>query len=341
MQDYAASSKTHRKSSCSEASVANRPRRSANHARRLGLLLMLGAMTWTLAAYGHQHAPSMTRSARGHSSERVLQLRTPGPHQVLIRGGHFTMGSSDTAIRTALALCQSGGTAARCDLREYVNEGPERVVHLTPYWLDRTEVSNGAYQRCIHAGVCPPAPYQAARSWRRQVHSPVTLVSWREASTYCRWSGGHLPTEAQWERAARGLTGRRFPWGTIYHPLLANHGRSGRRTHDDRDGFIELAPIDKFYDGRSAEGILQLAGNVEEWVSDWYASRYTAADEVDPKGPPRGDTRVVRGGSFIHGASRLRGASRRHDLPTARRAWRGFRCARSQRSAPLHRRASP
>ncbi len=341
MQDYAASSKTPRKSSCSEASVANRPRRASVHGRRLGALLVIGAMTLAFAAHGNQHPPSVTRSPRGHSSERVLYLRTPGPKQVLIRGGHFTMGSSDTTIRTALALCRSGGAAARCDLREYVNEGPERVVHLTPYWLDRTEVSNGAYQRCIDAGVCPPARYQAARSWRRRADLPVTLISWREASAYCHWSGGHLPTEAQWERAARGLTGRRFPWGTVYHPLLANHGRSGRRAHDDRDGFVELAPIDDLYDGRSAEGILQLAGNVEEWVADWYAPRYPAADEIDPKGPPRGDTRIVRGGSFIHGASRLRSASRRHDLPTARRAWRGFRCARSHRSGPPHRRVKP
>lgn len=268
----------------------------------------------------------------------VTTLRTPGPLEVLIRGGRFRMGSDVAEVARARALCESEPRGDECDDRRifpagFADELEPHWVSLGDFWLDRTEVTNAAYRRCVAAGVCDLPSYPAAVAWTRRDELPVTLVSWYDADAYCRFRGARLPTEAEWERAARGWSGRRFPWGNVYNRNIVNHGTFAFEPLDDSDGFAELAPVAEFPQGATPEGIFDLAGNVEEWVADWYAPGYDGEDAHDPRGPTTGDVKVVRGGSFQTGRPWLRGAARSFDLPSRRRTWRGFRCARSVATA--------
>jgi formylglycine-generating enzyme required for sulfatase activity len=200
-------------------------------------------------------------------------------------------------------------------------------VYLSSYAIDRTEVTVASYRRCVDAGYCAAPPFAEGGMRFDRPSYPVTLVSWQDAVTYCAWAGGRLPTEAEWERAARGPSSRRYPWGNVYDPFVLNHGRLDRDALDASDGFLELAPVGSFPDGRTPDGIADMAGNVEEWVADYFAPEYPKESVVDPKGPETGEERVVRGGSYWHGRSRVRSAAREKDSATSRRPWRGFRCA--------------
>jgi formylglycine-generating enzyme required for sulfatase activity len=260
-------------------------------------------------------------------------LRAPGSEQVLVRGGTFTMGSSDAEMALALALCRAEPRSSECREEWFGTEQTAHEVFLSDYWLDRTEVTVSRYRRCVVAGRCPLPPYADGAERFDRPDLPVVLVTWSEAARFCAWAGGRLPTEAEWERAARGLYGRRYPWGNVYNPFLSNHGAFALEDFDGRDGFLEMAPVGSFPDGRTPEGIDDLAGNVKEWVSDWYGPEYPKADAADPQGPDQGDERVVRGGSYVHGRTWLRGAARDHDRPGARAPWIGFRCARDARRA--------
>jgi formylglycine-generating enzyme required for sulfatase activity len=206
-------------------------------------------------------------------------------------------------------------------------------VMLSDFFIDRTEVTNRDYRRCIAVGVCDAPRDRGALRWTQRDDHPVTLVTWSDADRYCRWRGARLPSEAEWERAARGLNGRVFPWGNVFNPYLVNHGRPGRIDRlDDRDGYAELAPVASFVAGATTEGIYDLAGNVEEWVADWYAEGYVEPQKRDPRGPALGNFRVVRGGSYRDGRAWLRGAARNRALPSVALPWVGFRCASDARS---------
>jgi formylglycine-generating enzyme required for sulfatase activity len=256
----------------------------------------------------------------------VVVLRGAATDRVKIPGGKFFMGSDPLELSFALASCQSEPAGAMCRTDLFSDEYPPHEVHFHAFQIQRREVTVEAYERCVGAGVCA-APWYAAGGKRYEKPTfPVTMVSWDDAVTYCGWVGGRLPTESEWERAARGTTGRTYPWGNVYNPFILNGGRfSFELPFDDRDGFEELAPVGSFPDGRTPEGIDDLAGNVEEWVSDFYGE-YPSKPTLDPTGPKTGDERVVRGGSFGSGAAWQRGAMRWHDSPGARRFWRGFRC---------------
>ena len=291
------------------------------------LLVLVGlALPVTAAARRDGDVPA--RSAR--TSEDRAVLKTPGTLMVLLRGGHFRMGSTVPELVVAQEMCRLEPLGRECRNVEFANFSNEMVAHevmLADYWLDRTEVTNEAYRRCVDAGVCEPAPYEAAEAWRAADNLPVTLVSWYDALAYCQWRGARLPSEAEWERAAKGWNQRTFPWGDTYNPKLCNHGQFSFERTDDGDGYAELAPVDAYPQGRTPEGIAGLAGNVEEWVNDWYGP-FPDADVVDPAGPSTGEHRVLRGGSFLTGRPWMRGARRSHDTPSSRRPDVGFRCAR-------------
>ena len=240
------------------------------------------------------------------------------------------MGSDEREVALALAWCGAEPYAEGCREEIFGTEYPPHEVTLSAYWIDRREVTVAGHRRCVQAGACSAPPFAAGGDRFARSTYPVTLVSWFDANAYCAWTGGRLPTEAEWERAARGLTGRRFPWGMAWNPFIANHGKLAVNDLDERDGFLELAPVGSFPEGRTPDGIDDMAGNVSEWVADWYAPEYPSKSDVNPRGPESGDLRVVRGGAFGGGREGarpfLRSAARAMDLPTQRHAHRGFRC---------------
>jgi formylglycine-generating enzyme len=262
------------------------------------------------------------------TSEREVVLTTPGPDEILIRGGVFRMGSSIPEIATAQAMCRLEPLARECRPTTFADEMLAHDVMLDDYWIDRTEVTNAAYRRCVETGACDPPAFKAAADWTASPDHPVTLVSWYDARDFCEWRGARLPTEAEWERAAKGWSGRTYPWGHIWNPKLVNHGRFALDVLEDDDGYLELAPVASYPQGRTPEGVDDLAGNVEEWVSDWYAPDYPEAAVVNPTGPKNGDEKVIRGGSFMDGRAWMRAAARGWSLASIKRPQRGFRCVR-------------
>ena len=299
------------------------------------LLVILAASRALDAAPRPPPPPPLPASPSAHAStdDPVAVLRTPTSARVLIRAGTFTMGSSDTEFATAIGLCRAEPRRDDCKEEWFAWEQSPHEVYLDDYWIDRTEVTVASHQRCVAAGQCPPPPYASGGVRFDEPDLPVVLVTWSEARRYCAWAGGRLPTEAEWERAARGLGGRRYPWGNVYNPFLSNHGVFGVEELFARDGFLELAPVGSFPDGRTPDGIDDLAGNVQEWVHDWFAPQYPEASAHNPRGPDVGEHRITRGGSYVHGRPWLRGASRDPTTPSQRAPWIGFRCAADARPA--------
>jgi|GEM_PF-874551 len=231
-------------------------------------------------------------------------------------GGTFSMGVP--AGRTALAVGR--------------NERPAREVTLSPFSLTRTEVTVDAYASCVAAGACTPAASDgddACNSGRdgRGGH-PVNCVTWEQARTYCRWAGGRLLSEAEWEYAARsGGQPRWWPWGNEAarcDRARFNLDEIGRGGCGPGGTAVPCA----FPEGHGDQGICDLAGNVAEWVAD-RAGPYPEGPEKDPRGPATGDERVTRGGAWRWGADRTRATSRVPMKPTSAEAWLGFRCART------------
>ncbi len=247
---------------------------------------------------------------------------------VRLAAGPIAMGSEETELLHVFAECVRQPYGHRCDHAQFGDELPRHVVHVQSFWLDRFEVTVEAYERCVSVGACGPRPTGEGTLRFDRPDFPVTRVDWPDAQAYCAFRGARLPTEAEFERAARGVNGRRYPWGNLFNAHACNHGRFGWDMTEGADGFLELAPVGSFGAGVSAEGVHDLAGNVSEWVADRYAPSYEFA--ARSSGPGSGSTlRVVRGGSYATAPFSLRGASRSAAEPNERRPSLGFRCARS------------
>jgi formylglycine-generating enzyme len=266
---------------------------------------------------------------------RVLRLAPEG--RVRIPAGRFMMGSSAEAMERAVGLCKTELLGVQCGEPEVLAavraEGAEHPVTLSSFDLDRTEVTVAQYARCVSAGRCRPPGFAADDARFGRPDLPVTHVRWDDAVAFCAWAGGRLPTEAEWEYAARGSEGREFPWGTLYNPRLANHGAMAHDRTDATDGFVGLAPVASFPDGATPLGVLDMAGNAGEWVADVLELDPTGAPvgyapnpEVDPKPKTTGGYHVVRGGSYEDAAMWLRGAARDTTV-MPRPESIGFRCA--------------
>lgn len=306
----------------------------------LAPLLLLGGLLGALPHTEGGRSPLVPTpgGARAPSAAEVpgfdgawLRLQSPRPAMVRIPAGRFVMGSDEQGVVAALADCVREPYGNRCSPSIFGDEMPRRVVWLSAFWLDRYEVSVADYERCVELGRCRERPRSAGTRRFDDPRLPVSLVTWEDARDYCAFRGLRLPTEAEFERAARGVRGRRYPWGELFNRRVTNHGRFGWDVTDDVDGFAELAPIGSFPAGATPEGIEDLAGNVAEWVNDRYVGRYDPNDLHDPQGPGVGSAsvRVIRGGSYTTGRAMLRGAARSFAEPNERRPSLGFRCARS------------
>jgi formylglycine-generating enzyme required for sulfatase activity len=258
------------------------------------------------------------------------QLRMQAPAVVQIAAGWFTLGSDEADVDVAVELCRLDADRPEiCRSEIFDDERPARRVYLSAYRIDRTEVSNGSYRRCVAANICAPQRLSDADQRVAAPEHPVTGITFGEASRFCAWLGGKLPTEAQWEKGARGTNARRFPWGNLWNSRLANHGR-GMGLEDPIDGYNYAAPVDAFVDARSPYGLHNMAGNVAEMTLDYYDERgYAEADRIDPRGPREGGERVVRGGSWRSPAFTLRTTHRTHIAENDTQPDVGFRCSYS------------
>lgn len=264
------------------------------------------------------------------AAERSVSLGASAPPRISIAAGPFSMGLADSALASAKRACVLGLPAgAECDEALFADERPAHEVELRSYAIDRTEVSHAAYLRCVVAGACAPSAAAEHDVRIGLPEQPVVQVTWQDAQRYCRFVGGSLPTEAQWERAARGGSERAFPWGDSFNTRLANHGTATDEPSEQHavDGYRYAAPVHAYPDGKSFYGALNMAGNVWELVLDRYAPYDGAATRVEPTGPSTGDEHVIRGGSWRTPPLMLRTTFRAH-LPVAeRRPDVGFRCA--------------
>ncbi len=280
-------------------------------------LLLTAAVA--LAACGLFSSNATTRGARANAEPpglrwRSLQRRNAGapdaggttarcpPQAVAIPAGSFTMGSPE------------GEGAA--------DEHPSRQVTLHAFCIDRVEASVGAYTACVTAGTCSRASGTAPEG-----DTPMSGVDWEQASSYCRFVGGRLPTEAEWEYAARGSDGRRYPWGDEPPRDCTRADWTPTGTAQSCNG-VGPSPARGREAGASPFGVLDLAGGVWEWTADWYAPSYPPGVARDPAGPAEGTARVTRGGGWNNDqVERLRAAWREGQHPAFHDYDLGVRCA--------------
>jgi formylglycine-generating enzyme required for sulfatase activity len=208
------------------------------------------------------------------------------------------------------------------------DEEPIHTVTLDNFYIDQYEVTNALYTECVEANQCDP-PSSSISSTRDSYYGnvqyadyPVIYVRWNDANSYCQWRGARLPTEAEWEKAARGgLEGVQYPWGDTIDCSNANYWGQDGGCIGDTSSVGVYAP--NRYD------LYDMAGNVWEWVDDWYDSNYYESTPANnPTGPESGETRVLRGGSWFGNSYYLRTANRFYLVPSSSDDDIGFRCAR-------------
>jgi len=240
--------------------------------------------------------------------ERVIG----GAPMVFVPAGEFSMGSSNA------------------DKDASDDEKPQHTVYLDAFWIDKFEMTNALYKKCVDAEWCQ-APSVTWTYWRNPYYGnaqyenyPVTNVSWDDANAYCQWAKKRLPTEAEWEKAARGPDGRIYPWGNTFDPSRLNSGVA----------VDDTTAVGSYLAGASPYGAMDMAGNVLEWVADWYDPNYYANSPLsNPTGPASRvgvGHRVFRGGSWGNtgdDARFVRATHRAFNPPNSTSPVDGFRCA--------------
>jgi formylglycine-generating enzyme required for sulfatase activity len=300
--------------------IAGYTRRVRRYLHTFGYLLIATLMG---ASFVHT-ATATTNDA--HSPVEDIAALASSALMLTVAEGPFIMGTARTSHEPF-----------SFDLQYDDTEQPQRRVWLNQYEIDRDEVSMGEYllwlqqqQRHLpeevrklidHLTTIHAMPPETLARW------PALYVTWSEASDFCRTREKRLPTEAEWEKAARGNNGNLFPWGQKSPtPALAMFGQY--HVHE----IPIVAPVDRGEEGRSPYGLHHMAGNAAEWVEDWFGIDYYATmPDRNPHGPANGRYKVVRGGSWKSAPALLRTATRSGASPDQRAATIGFRCARSAR----------
>ncbi len=244
---------------------------------------------------------TMQQEAASSSTEQVKTfIGLDGKEYVHIPAGEFWMGSR----------------------RE--SDAPMRRVYLDGYYISRYPVTNAEYRTFVEAtGYGIPEHWQDGIYPAWAADHPVAYVSWQDAAAYCRWARGRLPTEAEWEKAARGTDEREYPWGNTFDASLCNSRESGIK--------VTTAVARYSPEGDSPYGVSDMAGNVWEWVLDWSAPSYDSASSLrNPMGPPTGKAKVIRGGSYLNSQRLNTCFMRDHALPEIHAVNYGFRVRLSE-----------
>lgn len=217
-------------------------------------------------------------------------------------------------------------------------EAPSHIVHLSSYYIYKTEVTNARYRTCVAQQACPQPELLSSRTRQSYYDNnefdnyPVIYVSWQNAASYCKWAGGRLPTEAEWEKAARGSEGILFPWGDEpptgeLTNLCDSTCPNSEKEYSLSDGYPDTAPVGSYPSGASPYNVMDMAGNVWEWVSDYFRPGYSLSSPMEnPLGPATGDRRVIRGGSWFNPSDGVRAVARASLKPNTTLDSVGFRC---------------
>lgn len=263
---------------------------------------------------------SLILSLLGCISETVVDSQNE-PAQgisgmIYIPAGEFIMGSSDEDIEMFLQFFIYRRPS------RFANEQPQHTVYLDSFYIDKYEVTNAQYGEFIQA-TGHPAPIYWNNELYNQSEQPVIVITWEDAKAYAEWAGKRLPTEAEWEKAARGTDGRIWSWGNEWDATKLNSNDVGAI-----DGYIYSSPVGSFPQGVSPYGVHDMMGNVWEWIADWYdANYYSYSPKINPKGPASGSYHVLRGGDWSMNKDFMRCASRFGLGPGSMLT--GFRCVKS------------
>jgi formylglycine-generating enzyme required for sulfatase activity len=304
------------------------------------LLFFIGGAIWLTGAYSKKSinptAPALASTMEETTSEELTvapemtftpEITSSSPivnsendEMVLIPAGEFAMGRSAGDEFTG---CQE--LRQNCQLSTFMDEEPVHQVVLDAFSIDKTEVTNALYKACEDQGSCTPPQDINSNSQASYYGNPafddypVIYVTWDQAKTFCEWRGGRLPTEAEWEKAARSTDGRTYPWGEKIDETFANFSYSVGDT----------TAVGSYENGKSPYGVYDMAGNVWEWVSDWYSDTYYQRSPAEnPPGPASGEMRVLRGGSWGLVGVSVSTSYRYARDPADTSPDLGFRCAR-------------
>jgi eukaryotic-like serine/threonine-protein kinase len=302
----------------------------------LTILLLLSLI---VSGCGSPAAPSATMPpAPATAVPTVVPAASPTPQPVAEATAAPTLQPTNTTAATQasgavkvsdkdgmLMVYVPAGDFSMGSLEGTSDEQPVHPVTLDAFWIDQTEVTNSMYTKCVQAGACEVQATTGSNTHSNYftapkfVDYPVVDLKWVNADKYCTWAGRRLPTEAEWEKAARGTDGFTYPWGNnIPNGSLLNFNTPAGDT----------VKVGNYPKGASPYGALDMAGNLREWVSDWYEAKYYGVSaKSNPTGPTEGKFRVVRGGSWHSDVYSVRSADRQYLDPGARDVTVGFRCA--------------
>lgn len=286
------------------------------------LAFLLGVQPVRAVTSGGQDVADVKPEWTPEGRKEAARLAALPPHDemALIPAGPFLMGSN-----------------RQVDRNSYPAEFPQRSIYLDAFEIDKYEVTMVQYLRYVLAkGLEPLVDWKWGGAFQETMaNHPIMHVSWHDAEAYCKWAGKRLPTEAEWEKAARGPDGRIYPWGNQMAGLSrSNFGRTGLSgpVRDRPERLLLYPPIisvDKYENAVSPYGVFNMAGNVAEWVADWYdPTYYKAAPDRNPKGPEQGTSKAFRGGGWVDSTPSVRAAQRNGTDPTTQMNWLGFRCVR-------------